>query len=412
MNFNRVHRFSCRLRDGFTLTELLVVVTLIVAMMMILLPALEAFRQGRVERAANNQLVADLNNARHKALLNGSPVYMVFFPKWSDFSEMVRDAGAGAAHAKAITDHVNSSKAANNRMGGQQTIYALYAEGAVGDQPTYPASPLSIKNKSYVSEWKRLPAGAFFQASDLRRLRVLNKEMESPDGRWVYDEADNRGNRYAAPRPRGLDGEYGSNAPNGAKGLKLSLELPLPYIGFGPRGQVVGVRSGLVMRGEKGLALGEGTGFFSMEIASGSVLPPEKDKQFGFYLLQDGDDEEEQPGTAKYNRVRVNVLTGRSESNVCDVYWIRSDPTANKRWSSIQDSLMSASVTTVLSQMREQHEMGSVMAPDFTQVNPMLLQGVGMEKARLFERLLLAHLRDHQGVVMTDEEFRWELKFN
>ena len=63
-----------RFAEGFTLTELLVVVTLIVAMLMVLLPALQAFRQGRVEQAANYQLVADMNNARHQALLNGSPL--------------------------------------------------------------------------------------------------------------------------------------------------------------------------------------------------------------------------------------------------------------------------------------------------------------------------------------------------
>jgi len=397
---------------GFTLTELLVVVALIVAMLMILLPALQAFRQGRVEQAANSQLVADLNNARHQALLNGSPVYMVFFPKWSDLGIWIAGQDLGAEHADKVKDHINSSKAANNLLASQLTSYAFYAEGSVGDQPTYTGSSQRIKNKGYLSGWKRLPSGTFFTTNQMQKLRALNDYVEaatSADGGWTSDEA---GNRFPAPRPRGFDIEYGTTVPDEAAAgrFDLSLELPLPYIGFGPRGQVVGVHSGLASLGDDGWAISPGTGFFSLEIATGSVLPPLKDT-FSFNLLSNGDDQEERLGFSKYNRVRMNMLTGRSDSDICDVYWVRNDPTTNTRSSNIPDGIMSASVLTVLSQMSEEHGMGSVMVPDFTQPNPMLLQDASMSKARLFENLMYKELQKQQ-VQLTEDQFRWEIVFN
>jgi prepilin-type N-terminal cleavage/methylation domain-containing protein len=411
MKISMTNNNSKRDPAGFTLTELLVVVALIVAMLMILLPALQAFRQGRVEQAANSQLVADLNNARHLALLNGSPVYMVFFPKWSDLGIWIEKENLGAEHADKVKEHLNSSKAANNLLASQLTAYALYAEGSAGDQPTSHGSSNNIKNKVYMSGWKRLPSGAFFTTNQLQKLRALNdyvEEVTSPDGGWTSDDS---GNRYLAPRPRGFDGEYGTNTP-GATGFDLSLDLPLPYIGFGPRGQVVGVHSGLVTLGDDGWAISSGTGFFSLEIATGSVLPPLKDT-FSFNLLSDGDDQEGRLGFSKYNRVRMNMLTGRSDSNICDVYWLRFDPTTKTRSSNIPDGTMDNVLDFLIATYGTggSGTLKSLRKPHTTQDNPMLMQGVSMSKAQLLENLMYKELQKKQPQ-LTEDQFRWEIVFN
>ena len=318
-----------------------------------------------------------------------------------------------AGYKEKFREHIKSSKPANNLLAGQLTSYALYAEGSAGDQPTYPESNLSRINKTYLSEWKRLPTGTFFTTNQLQKLRALNDYVEkatSQDGLWTSDQS---GNRYPAPRPRGLDTEYGKNVPDPktVPWFNSSLRLPLPYVGFGPRGQIVGVRSGLVSLGKNGWAIGQGSGYFPFEIATGSVLSPGKEVGAVTYQLNNCEDAEERSGYSKYNRVRANMLTGRLSSNVCDVYWMRKDPTTKTRKSIVPDNVMEGSILTVLSKMREEHGLGSGLWPDFTQTNPVLLQDVGMVKARLFENLLLNELRKQQKE-FTEDQLKWELVFN
>jgi type II secretory pathway pseudopilin PulG len=477
---------------GFTLTELLVVVTLIVAMLMILLPALQAFQRGRIEQAANSQLVADLNNARHQAMLNGSPVYMVFFPKWShlqartawEYANNIKYTFPGRwglpatwthkdvvkKHYQELTGHLSSSIVPNRLLSGQLTSYALYAESSAGDQPTYDGSLQSVSNKVYLSPWKQLPKGTFFTTNQMQKLRRMNDFVEQgipprpglpspdydPDGR---DTSDESGKRYPAPRPRGLDMEYGAGS-----GDLLSLDLRLPYIGFGPRGQLIGVRSGLaipiytapIFTGNLGIN-NEGDGAFSLEIATGSVLSPPKvtpPSSTVPYALGDVDDEEENKGFSRYNRIQSNMLNGRSESNICNVYWLRhyfnSKVIRTPRLARIDDNTMKLLLMELILirdgdnidkwkwsdviPLQEQvdvllkskarifrpcghlhtaleYEIVNLIGDKFhgDKTSALLLADVSSEQAQMFEDLLLKRLRAKYSI--TREQLGWELRF-
>jgi len=307
MMVGRVNTRVKAARRAFTLTELLVVVALIIAMLMILLPALQSFQRGRIEASANTQLVADMNNARHRAIISGSPVYVVFFPLYSDLHNAILRENGEEMRDGFVRNDIDSDIASNNLLGGQLISYAFHSEGGAGDQPTYNGSIASIRSKSYLSEWKRLPQGTFIPRGQLLKLWALNKyaeDLAGADGGWTKDAS---GNRYYAPRPRAMNNRLDDPSEN--------HKLPLPYIGFGPHGQLLGVEPAKYNSETKELEL-QNDDYFHLEIATGTVLPPQKNPDTKFFSLQDADHAEERQGYSKYNRVQLNTLTGRPYSAI------------------------------------------------------------------------------------------------
>ncbi len=268
-------------RRAFTLVELLVTVALIAAFMAILLPAVKGLKGGSLSLSATTQLMADLHNARHMAIKSGSPVYVVFFPKWKQFTA----ANIGTPLELLIVNYMTNVPTANRLLASQLTAYAFYATAALGDQP-------GQESRHFVSDWKLLPEGSHMPATlfDLSEGRMPwarfpfldNETQNNPD----FKETDLLLKWPTKPAP--------------------GLCLWLPYIGFDGKGRLVGMDSKLLTE-------------TTLTVAEGGVLPPPLDAN-GMYEMKDTDEKETTIGSSTHNRLKISSLTGRLDRRAIDKY--------------------------------------------------------------------------------------------
>ena len=269
------------LRRAFSLVELLVTVALIAAFMAILLPAVKGLKGGSLSLSATTQLMADLHNARHMAIKSGSPVYVVFFPKWKQFTA----ANIGTPLELLIVNYMTNVPTANRLLASQLTAYAFYATAALGDQP-------GQESRHFVSEWKLLPEGShmpatLFEYSERRmpwaRFPFLDNETQNnPD----FKETDLLLKCPTKPAP--------------------GLCLWLPYIGFDGKGRLVDMNSKLWLE-------------TTLKVAEGGILPPPLDAN-GMYEMMDTDEKETTIGSSIHNRLKISSLTGRLDRRAVDKY--------------------------------------------------------------------------------------------
>jgi prepilin-type N-terminal cleavage/methylation domain-containing protein len=136
--------YQLRIR-GFTLLELMMVITIIGFIAALTSPHVRGFGQANSMSAATRQLLDDVALARQRAMVNRSTVYMVFLPPmfWTN-----------QAYVNAETvEQINGPQVTNLLM-HQYSAYALVSLGSVGDQPGqhYPR---------YLTDWRSLPDGVF-----------------------------------------------------------------------------------------------------------------------------------------------------------------------------------------------------------------------------------------------------------
>jgi prepilin-type N-terminal cleavage/methylation domain-containing protein len=139
----RISDFGFPASKGYTLLELLTVITIMGLMAALVAPTLRALRPN-AKVAATRELLDAVGRARQLAISQRTTVYMVFLSTnfWSDIA------------TNSWTPNDNNWKAVMNLCDKQLTGYAYVTLRSVGDQP-------GAYHPSYLSAWRTLPPGAY-----------------------------------------------------------------------------------------------------------------------------------------------------------------------------------------------------------------------------------------------------------
>jgi len=136
---------------GFTLVELLVVISIIGIMAALTVPALKSLGKSNVTVSAVRQLLDDVGRARQLAISQHTTVYMVFLP--TNFWTL---GSAAWNNSLSYQDRIQITNLSESQLSG----YAMVSQGKLGDQPGQRQN-----HWQYHSTWQSLPDNTFIAAA-------------------------------------------------------------------------------------------------------------------------------------------------------------------------------------------------------------------------------------------------------